>query len=112
MTKDIHVSFDKVCLDTDHNSVQMVVKELEGEDIVLHFSKSPRVELLHQIQNNLYNTRQEYKSFLKQLKKEEEQRELSMRREINEAMQKDMQQELRRVQEAALKKKASLGMVK
>lgn len=108
MTRDIHVSFDKVCLDTDHNSVQMIVKELEGEDIVLHFSKSPRVELLHQIQNHLYNTRQEYKSFLRQLAKEEEQRELDMRRNINEAMQKDMQAELRKVQEAAIKKKAGM----
>lgn len=105
MTREIHVSFEKVCLDTDHNSVQMIVKELEGEDIILHFSKIPRVELLHQIQNNLYNTRQEYKSFLKQLKKEEEQREADMRRQVNVAIQKDMQEELRRVQEAAIKKK-------
>ena len=108
MTKEFHVGFEKVCLDTDNNSVQMLVKELDGEEMVLHFSKSPRVELLHQIQNNLYNTRQEYKSFMKKLKKEEEERELDMRRKVNESMRKDMQDELRRVQEEMIRKKTGV----
>lgn len=108
MTKEFHIEFDKVCLDNDNNSVKMIVKELDGDDIILHFSKSPRIELLHQIQNNLYNTRQEYKSFLKKLKIEEEQRELDMRRKVNEAMQKDMQEQLRRVQEEAIRKKTGV----
>lgn len=99
MTKEFHIEFDKVCLDSDNNSVKMIVKELEGEELILHFSNSERVKLLHQIQNSLYNTRQEYKQFIRKLKKEEEERELDMRRKVNEARQKDMQEELKRVQE-------------
>ena len=44
-----------------------------------------------------------------ELKKEEEQREIDMRRQVNEAIQKDMQEELRRVNEVAIKKKVNLG---
>lgn len=86
MTKEFHVDFNKICLDTDHSSVQMMVKELEGDNMILHFSKSQRVELLHQIQNYLYNTRQEYKKHMRKVKEEDEKREIDMRRKVNESV--------------------------
>lgn len=82
MTKDIKAEFQKVELDTDHTSVIMKIKEVEGEEIILHFSGN-RVELLHQIQNNLYNTRQEYKQYIRKVKKEQEERDLIERRKFH-----------------------------
>lgn len=95
--KDLHVDFNKVCLDTDHVSVQMIVKEIDGEEITLHFSKSARVKLLSEVQNHLYNTRQEYKKHIRKVKEEEEKRELDVRRELNERAAKKLRDEINNV---------------
>ena len=94
--KDLHVNFEKVCLDTDHNSVQMILKDLDEEEIILHFSKSNRVTLLHQIQNHLYNTRQEYKQYVRKIKEDDEAREKELRLKINQAMSEDMKAEMKK----------------
>lgn len=107
--KDIHVEFHKICLDVDHNSVQMTIKEIEGEDIILHFSNSSRVKLLSEIQNHLYNTRQEFKQYMRKIKQEEEQKELELRLKISQETSKEFQKELKiqlqKILEAKEKKK-------
>lgn len=85
MKKDLYVDFEKICLDTDNNSVQMILKEIDGDEITIHFSKSGRVKLLHDMQNNIYNTRQEYKQYMRKIDNEEEIRELEFRRKHNES---------------------------
>jgi hypothetical protein len=92
--KDLHVEFDKICLDTDHNSVKMIIKEIDGEDIILHFSKSPRVKLLSEMQNHLYNTRQEFKKYMRKAKEEKEEREKDTRRKLNEEAMKKTRVEI------------------
>ena len=66
--KEFNVNFDKICLDSDNNSVKMNVKDLEDEEIILHFSKTDRITLLHQMQNHIYNTRQEFKQYIKKIR--------------------------------------------
>ena len=103
--KEFNVNFDKICLDTDNNSVKMNVKDLEDEQIILHFSKTDRVTLLHQMQNNIYNTRQEFKQYIKKAKEDDEAREKEIRLKINEAVSEDIKREMKKELDKIIQKK-------